>query len=121
MALRPITSKAKAWLVSRDDVAIAAITVAELLVGVRLASASRRKARQAYVEDIIESLPIIAYERRVAVEHADLLVAVRRQGRPRGAHDLLIAATAKATDRIVVTADEEAFAHLPGVATIAHR
>ena len=104
-----------------DDVAIAAVTVAELLVGVRLASGKRRDARQVYVEEILESLPIIAYDRNVAVEHAELLVAVRDQGRPRGAHDLLIAATARATDRTVVTADLEAFANLPGVATIGHR
>jgi tRNA(fMet)-specific endonuclease VapC len=104
-----------------DDVAIAAVTVAELLVGVKLASARRRKARQAYVDEIIESLPIIAYDRNVAVEHADLLVAVRGQGRPRGAHALLIAATARAGDRMVVTADENAFADLPGVTTISHR
>ena len=104
-----------------DDVAIAAITVAELLVGVKLASAKRRKARQAYVDEVIESLPIIAYDRNVAVEHADLLVAVRGQGRPRGAHDLLIAATARASDRMIVTADENAFADLPGVTTISHR
>ena len=104
-----------------DDVAIAAVTVAELLVGIKLASGRRRKARQAYVDEIIESLPIIAYDRDVAVEHAHLLVAVRNQGRPRGAHDLLIAATARATDRMVVTADQEAFAHLPGVATVGHR
>jgi tRNA(fMet)-specific endonuclease VapC len=104
-----------------DDIAIAAVTVAELLVGVALASGRRRNARQAYVDEIIESLPIIAYDRDVAVEHADLLVAVRDQGRPRGAHDLLIAATARATDRAVVTADQEAFANLPGVATADHR
>ena len=103
------------------DVAIAAITVAELLVGVELASGRRRSARRAYVDEIIESLPIIEYDRDVAVEHADLLVAVRAQGRPRGAHDLLIAATARATDRTVVTADEEAFANLPGVVTVSHR
>lgn len=104
-----------------DDVAIAAVTVAELLVGVKLASAKQRKMRQAYVDEIIESLPIIAHDGKVAVEHADLLVAVREQGRPRGAHDLLIAATARASDRAVVTADEGAFASLPGVATIGHR
>jgi tRNA(fMet)-specific endonuclease VapC len=104
-----------------DDIAIAAVTVAELLVGVKLASGRRRNARQTYVDEIIESLPIIAYDRDVAVEHADLLVAVRDQGRPRGAHDLLIAATARATDRTVVTADQEAFANLPGVATVGHR
>jgi tRNA(fMet)-specific endonuclease VapC len=104
-----------------DDVAIAAVTLAELLVGVKLASAKRQKARQAYVDEIIEELPIIAYDRNVAVEHADLLAAVRGQGRPRGAHDLLIAATARASDRTVVTADENAFADLPGVTTISHR
>ena len=104
-----------------DDVAIAAVTVAELLVGVRLASGKRRDARQVYVDDTLESLPIIAYDRNVAVEHAELLVAVREQGRPRGAHDLLIAATARATDRRIVTADHEAFTDLPGVATVIHR
>jgi tRNA(fMet)-specific endonuclease VapC len=104
-----------------DDVAIAAVTIAELLVGVRLASGKRRDARQAYVDGILESLPIIAYDRNVAVEHAELLVAVRSQGRPRGAHDLLIAATARATDRTIVTADQTAFTDLPGVATINHR
>ena len=104
-----------------DDVAIAAVTIAELLVGLRLATGKRRDARQAYVDGILESLPIIAYDLNVAVEHAELLVAVRGQGRPRGAHDLLIAATARATDRTIVTADQTAFTDLPGVAAISHR
>ena len=104
-----------------DDVAIAAVTVAELLVGVGLASGKQRDARQAFVEEILESLPIIAYDRKVAVEHAELLVAVREQGRPRGAHGLLIAATARASDRTIVTADRAAFIDLPGVATVIHR
>jgi tRNA(fMet)-specific endonuclease VapC len=104
-----------------DDVAIAAVTVAELLVGVELASGKRRDTRQVYVEEILESIPIIAYDRNVAVEHAELLVTVRKQGRPRSAHDLLIAATARAADRTIVTADQEAFTDLPGVATVIHR
>ena len=104
-----------------DDIAIAAVTVAELLVGIRLAAGKRQDARRVYVEAILEALPIIAYDHTVAVEHADLLVAVRDQGRPRGAHDLLIAATARATDRTIVTANQEAFTDLPGVATIIHR
>jgi tRNA(fMet)-specific endonuclease VapC len=104
-----------------DDVAIAAITVAELLVGVALASGRRRTARAVYVDEIMESLPVLAYDRAVAVEHAELLVAVRRRGRSRGAHDLLIAATARATGRTIVTADHRAFTGLPGVATTGHR
>jgi len=92
-----------------DDVAIAAVTVAELLVGVKLASGKRRAARQAYVDDVIGSLPIIPYDIGVAVEHSELLATVREEGRPRG------------TDRTVVSADLGAFAGLPGVATISHR
>ncbi len=104
-----------------DDVAIAAITVAELLVGVKLASGRRRDARRVYVDDIVSSIPVIPYDTAVAFEHAQLLTAVREAGRPRGAHDLLIAATARATDRTVVTADGSAFTDLPGVAVQEHR
>ncbi|HTW07828.1 MAG TPA: hypothetical protein VME46_09970 [Acidimicrobiales bacterium] len=52
--------------------------------------------------------------------HAELLVAVGRQGRPRGAHDLVIAATARATQREVVSADASAYQDLPGVTVRAH-
>jgi len=103
-------------LVDDDDgVAIAAITIAELLVGTKLASGKRRAAREAYVEDIVSSLPIVAYDTVVAFSHAELLAAVRRDRRPRGAHDLIIAATARATNRTVVTADATGFRDLPGV------
>lgn len=104
-----------------DDVAIAAITVAELTVGVQLASSRQRARRQSFVADIVTSIPVLAYDETVAAVHADLLVAVRRAGRPRGAHDLIIAATAVAHRRTVVSADRRAFAGLPGVTAIDHR
>lgn len=104
-----------------DDVAIAAITVAELTVGVQLASARQKERRQAYVDDVIASIPILSYDHIVAIEHADLLVSVRRSGQPRGAHDLIIAATARAFGRTVVSADRRAFDGLPGVMAIDHR
>jgi tRNA(fMet)-specific endonuclease VapC len=104
-----------------DDVAIAAITVAELQVGVRLVSGRRRAQRQSYVDDVCDVIPILAYDRSVAEEHADLLVAVRQAGRSRGAHDLIIAATARASKRTLVSADLTAFTDLPGVMTIDHR
>ena len=107
------------WIHEDDDVAIAAITVAELVVGVELASQDAKANRQAYVDDILTSIPVIFYDRDIAFEHAQLLVAVRETGRPRGAHDLLIAATARATNRTVLTADQSAFADLPGV-TVHH-
>lgn len=104
-----------------DDVAIAAITLAELTVGVELAGARQKAKRQSFVDEIAASIPILPYDQSVAMRHASLLVAVRRAGRPRGAHDLIIAATAAAAGRTVVSADRHAFDDLPGVAALGHR
>ena len=104
-----------------DDVAVAAITLAELLVGVELSKGRTRHSRQSFVDDIVASLPIVDYDLAVARAHSQLLVAVRRQGRPRGAHDLIIAASALSSNRVVVTADQAAFKDLPAVATVFHR
>ncbi len=103
-----------------DDVAIAAVTVAELRVGALLASGRRRETRLAYVDDVSQSIPIVNYDLEVVKSHSELLVAVRTQGQPRGAHDLIIAASALATDRMVVTGDQGAFRDLPGVTTQLH-
>jgi tRNA(fMet)-specific endonuclease VapC len=104
-----------------DDVAIAAVTIAELRVGALLANRRRKAARSAYVADIIATIPVLDYDVEVAEAHAELLVEVRSQGKPRGAHDLIIAATAKAFDRTVVSADRTAFHDLPGVKVSAIR
>lgn len=98
-----------------DDTAIAAVTVAELQVGAALADGKRRAARQAFIDAVVAVVPVISYDLPVAMAHARLLVATRRSGRPRGAHDLIIAATAVAGGRVVVTADPTGFADLPDV------
>lgn len=108
-------------IVDDDDVAIAAVTVAELRVGVLLAVGKTAAARAAFVEDVLNAIPVVAYDAAIAEVHARLLVHVRRQGTPRGAHDLLIAATASAKGRGVVTADATAFLELPGVQVHRHR
>ncbi len=98
-----------------DDVAISAVTIAELRVGALLATGRRKAARRSYVDDVIATIPALAYDAEVAEAHAELLLEVRSQGRPRGAHDLIIAATAKAFDRTVISVDRTAFRDLPGV------
>lgn len=97
------------------DVALAAVTVAELLVGVEMASGRRRALRKAFVEDLLTVIPLESYDLEVARAHADLLAATRSSGRPRGAHDLIIAATAIVSGRTVVTEDRAGFEGLPGV------
>lgn len=104
-----------------DDVAVAAITVAELRVGALLSEGKRRAAREAFVDDVLAAIPVLNYDVDVAAAHADLLVHVRNRGEPRGAHDLVIAATARASSRTIVTADLIALENLPGVRTRPHR
>src|SRR4029077_15626497 len=98
-----------------DEPAIAAITVAELGVGVEIASGKRRAARRRFLDEIVATLPIVGYDLDVARAHTSVRVAVRKSGTPRGAHDLIIAATARATGRTVVTSDRTGFIDLTGV------
>lgn len=98
-----------------DDVAVAAITVAELRVGVQLAKGRRRDKRERFVAAVLGAVSIEPYDLEVAEAHAVLLSHVRRVGTPRGAHDLIIAATARARERQVVSLDRSGFAELPGV------
>jgi tRNA(fMet)-specific endonuclease VapC len=96
-------------------VTIAALTAAELLVGVELADAERRNNREAFVEAVLKAVSIEHYDLAVARAHASLLAHTQRVGRPRGAHDLIIAATGRARERLVITTDFDGFADLPGV------
>jgi tRNA(fMet)-specific endonuclease VapC len=102
----------------QDDIVIAAITAAELLVGVELSSGKEQRRRHDYVDDVLATIPVEPYDLDIARSHASLLAYTRRSERPRGAHDLVIAATALAQGRAVVSADPSGFENLPGVALI---
>lgn len=117
IALERGTVDAAEVLPDDADVAIAAVTAAELLVGVELADEGHAQPRATLVEGIITRVEIIAYDLDVARHHAALLAHARRAGAPRGAHDLQIAATARATDRTVITTDTTAFTDLPDVSS----
>jgi len=98
-----------------DDLAVAAVTVAEFRVGIALSATEGRADRRRRVLAAITAT-VLDYTARTAAEHARLLVHVRRAGVPRGAHDLIIAAQAAEHGRVVVTPDRRArFADLPGV------
>ncbi len=99
------------------DISIPAVAVAEFLAGVHLGSdVGHQAAQRAFLADVLAVVPVSQYDRRVAEHHAELLAHAARTGRPRGAHDLIIAATGRATDRVVLTTDIRAnFRELPGV------
>lgn len=68
---------------------------------------------------IIAAVEVLEYTEATAACHVPLIAHVCRAGVPRGAHDLIIAAHALQTERIVLTFDATArFRGLPGVSAI---
>ena len=100
-----------------DELAIAAITVAEYRVGIELPDTVARAADRARaLAAIVSAVDVLDYTEATAAHHARLIAHVRRAGTPRGAHDLIIAAHAADTGRIILSRDAQArFGDLPNV------
>lgn len=99
-----------------DDIAIAAITASELLHGVHRANtAARRSQREAFVETLLQGIPILPFDLVVARIHARLWAQSASRGQSIGAHDLLIGATAMAHGFAVATRDKRSFPKLKGL------
>jgi tRNA(fMet)-specific endonuclease VapC len=99
-----------------DELSIAALTAAELWEGVVRADAAQRPRRNDFVERILEQIPVEDYTLTTAQRHAELLALTHVTGAKRGTHDLIIAATAAQTERLLITRDgKAAFDGLPGV------
>lgn len=95
--------------------AVSVVTVAELLHGARRAdSAERRARREAFVDSVIDALPVIDIDLLVARRYAALWAETAARGTPVGAHDMLIAATAQLLDWPVWTRNLRDFRRIPG-------
>lgn len=103
-----------------DELAIAAISVAEYRVGIEMADTAERAADRARALAVITSaVEVLDYTQATATHHGRLLAHVRRSGAPRAAHDLIIAAHGAETGRIILTRDAKArFRELPGVSAL---
>jgi tRNA(fMet)-specific endonuclease VapC len=103
-----------------DELAIAAVTVAEYRVGIELAdSAARAADRSRALAAITSVIEVLDYTDTTGAHHARLIAHTRRTGTPRGAHDLIIAAHAAQTGRAILSHDAKArFADLPTVTAI---
>ena len=103
-----------------DELAIAAVSVAEYRVGIEMADTAERAADRARALAVITSaVEVLDYTQATATQHGRLLAHVRRSGAPRAAHDLIIAAHGAETGRIILTRDAKArFIELPGVSAL---
>ncbi len=100
-----------------DELAVAAVTIAEYRVGIELAHTAARAADRARALAAITSVvEVLDYTEATAAHHARLIAFARRVGNPRGAHDLIIAAHASETGRTILSRDVKGkFDGLPGV------
>lgn len=99
-----------------QPVAIAAITASELLHGChRATSAGIRARRFAFVDALLDAIPVVPFGLAEARRHAELWAVLARRGKMIGPHDLLIAATALARGDSLATLNQHEFRRAPGI------
>lgn len=104
------------FLADHASPALAAITAAELLIGVERADTpQRRTRREAFVQNIFERIPVIPFDtaqaRLFAWHFADLTV----RGEMIGDRDLQIAVTALSMDFDLASLNEHEFVRVRGL------
>ena len=101
----------------RDEEAyISVITASELLHGVYRARTDGERARRgSFVESILQVIPILSADLRVARAHAQLWAEMAAKGETIAQHDLWIAATAVAYGYRLATTNVRDFARVPGL------
>ena len=105
-----------------EPVYLAAVTASELLTGVHLAlDADTRVRRLSFVENILDSVPILDFDKEVARTYAELYAhALQATARKNlNVHDLQIAATAICYGYPVLTSNNDDFRRIPGVRMLA--
>lgn len=101
-----------------EPVFIAAITVSELLAGVKLAKTPEEYMhRHTYAESILNSIPVLDFDTEVARTYAELYAQALGQQRRSNlnVHDLQIAATALVQGYSILTTNVDDFKGVPGV------
>ncbi|HEY7330532.1 MAG TPA: type II toxin-antitoxin system VapC family toxin [Gemmataceae bacterium] len=102
-----------------ERVYISVVTVSELLIGVHRADTEeRRQRRSAFVESIISGISVLNFTIDCARMHAQIYAILAKKGQLIGAHDLLIAATARYHDFSILTDNVEEFSRVPGLRVI---
>ena len=96
-----------------QDIAISAITRAELRYGVGLMDKFDKRRRR--IDLLLKELPALPWGDEAADEFGRLKASLRRNGTPVGDFDTQIAAHALAEDLIFVTHNTRHFENVPGL------
>lgn len=114
-AMQTVGGRLEDRLGADDEVAIATITVSELLHGVHRATEEHRVRREAFVAAVLDAFPVLSFDLLVARVHARLWAGLVSSGADVGAHDRIVAATAMSVGWRVGTANMRHFGRIPGL------
>lgn len=115
-ARRDVLRQLREELGDYEEVAISAITASELLHGVHRANPANKVAREAFVEMVLDTIPVIPFDLLIARTHSRLWADLAANGIDIGAHDRIVAAAAMAMGWSVGTANVRHFDRIPGLA-----
>jgi len=110
----------EAWLSSlvADQLAVAAVTIAELWHGVERASATHKDLRRSYLQRFLSAVPILPYTESTAYEHARIWADLVSRGEMIGLYDVIVAATAMQRRSAVASFNRRHFARVKGLTLI---
>jgi tRNA(fMet)-specific endonuclease VapC len=98
------------------DIAVSIITVMELRYGLAL-NPQRAQKIAPTIDQFLNSITIIPFTNAEAEQAAEIRALLKTQGQPIGPYDILIAATARAHQLIMVTANQSEFDRVPNLQT----
>jgi tRNA(fMet)-specific endonuclease VapC len=102
-----------------QKVYISVVVASELLMGVHRAnSEERRRRRSMFVETVIAGVGIVDFDVAAARVHAEIHAALSMKGQLIGAHDLIIAASARCHGMALLTENVHEFSRVPGLRVI---
>jgi tRNA(fMet)-specific endonuclease VapC len=105
-----------------QKVYVSVVVVSELLMGVHRADTEERKQRRfAFVEAIIAGVGVLDFTVAVARVHAEIYAELAKKGQLIGAHDLIIAASARFHGLAVLTDNVQEFSRVQGLRVIPFR
>jgi tRNA(fMet)-specific endonuclease VapC len=114
--LSPLRARLNRALVGDVPVTISSIVLFELWYGV--AKGERRPHNTARIMDFLAGpIQVLNFDAEDARESGDIRAALARAGTPIGPYDVLIAAQARRRGAILVTANKNEFARVPGLQT----
>lgn len=98
---------------SPDELAITAITLAELWFGAL--KSSRPESTRSSVDAFLAPFEVLTFDREAADAYAEVRLSLERAGRRIGERDLLIASIARSRALTVVTHNVREFDRVPGL------